>query len=499
MADNKFNFTERDLDQWVTDTLKAYREDPALIPAKGETLARDQGGKNTVPGLILRLRLRKERGEAQYTTDGSRADFYLAKKINQDFRQRQIGDRRTFTVEMARSKALEILRELEQGIDRKEDRRKADATAKARGPTFRQALEAFLAQADIAPRTKLKYRLALTTTFKALADKPLAEAFTLKTIPALHKARSLESPSRADQDFRVLRLVWNWVRENYQTPDGAPLLGPNPVSLSMNKRRAAGSTKTKWNNVARRLTIIPEDKLPDWFRALYALRADGAVRVPASCDLLEALVLTGLRFGELASLTWERVDFSQGTLVIPGPLSKNRRPLVRTLTKRLREILEARRKEALTTAADPLALEAVLVFPGQNGTPISDPPRKLLDLIEERTGLRIIPHDLRRVFASAALRAGVPQEVLKRLLNHETGVQEVTSGYQVLDLGYLLKQSQKVEDEIRGAAGLLPAGGMDHELLALLAGMPEDEKRRLIFRLSAERVEAGTSREAARG
>lgn len=112
MAGNKFNFNERTLDQWVTDTLKAYREDPTLIPANGEALARDQGGTNTVPGLILRLRLRKERGSGQFTTDVPRADFYLAKKINQDFRQRQIGDRRTFTVEMARTKALEILREL---------------------------------------------------------------------------------------------------------------------------------------------------------------------------------------------------------------------------------------------------------------------------------------------------------------------------------------------------------------------------------------------------
>ena len=498
MATEYCNFTEKDLDTWVQNTLRQFKEDPASIPPGGEAFIRDRGGKNSVPGLTLRLRLRTQRGTG-LVLDNPHLGFYVVRRIGGRKRTLLIGDRGVFTVEMARAKATTDQRELEQGIDRREDHRKADATAKARGLTFREALEAFLSQADIAPRTKLKYRLALTTTFKDLADKPLAEAFTLKSIPALHKARSLESPSRADQDFRVLRLVWNWVRENYQTPDGAPLLGPNPVSLSMNKRRAAGSTKTKWNNVARRLTIIPEDKLPDWFRALYALRADGAVRVPASCDLLEALVLTGLRFGELASLTWERVDFSQGTLTIPGPISKNRRPLVRTLTKRLREILEARRKEALTTAADPLALEAVLVFPGQNGTPISDPPRKLLDLIEERTGLRIIPHDLRRVFASAALRAGVPQEVLKRLLNHETGVQEVTSGYQVLDLGYLLKQSQRVEDEIRGAAGLLPAGGMDHELLALLAGMPEDEKRRLIFRLSAERVEAGTSREAARG
>lgn len=487
MAGNKFNFNERTLDQWVTDTLKAYREDPTLIPANGEALARDQGGTNTVPGLILRLRLRKERGSGQFTTDVPRADFYLAKKINQDFRQRQIGDRRTFTVEMARTKALEILRELEQGHDRREARRKADATAKALRLSFREALEAFLGQADLAPNTKVKYRLALTTTFKELADRPLVEAFTVKTVAALHKARSLESPSRADQDARVLRLVWNWAKENYQAPDGSPLLGANPVPLALNRTRKAGGTKPKWNNVPRRQTIIPEDRLPDWFQALYALRAGDAA--PAACDLLEALVLTGLRFRELSTLTWERVDFSQGTLIIPGPISKNRRPLVRNLTKRLRAILEGRHKEALPLLPEGESLGAVLVFPGRApGVLIADPPRKHLDLIAERTGLRIVPHDLRRVFASAALRAGVPQEVLKRILNHETGTQEVTAGYQVLDLGYLGKMAQRVEDEILAGAGLLPPGGMDRELLELLAGMPEDEKRRLIFRLSAERA-----------
>lgn len=501
LAENKFNFTERDLDQWMTETLKGYREDPASIPANGETLARDQGGKNTVPGLILRLRLRKERGSGQFTTEAPRADFYLAKKINRDFRQRHVGDRAVYSVEMARAEALKILRELEKGIDRNEERRKEEATAKARELTYREALEAFLEQADIAPRTKAKYRLSLTTTFRALADKPLVAAFTPATVQAVHKARSLESPSRADQDFRVLRLVWNWAKENYQTPDGSPLLGANPVPLALNRTRKAGGTKPKWNNVARRQTIIPEDRLPDWFRALYALRAEAQAQsldlgVPA-CDLLEALVLTGLRFGELASLTWERVDLALGTIAIPGPVSKNRRPLVRTLTTRLREILEERHKAALALLKEGEELGSVLVFPGRlPGVLICDPPRKHLDLIAERTGLRIVPHDLRRVWASAALRAGVPQEVIKRLLNHETGTHEVTAGYQVLDRGYLRQQSQRVEDEIRGAAGLLPAGGMEAEVLALLSGMSEDEKRRLIFKLSADK--AGQVREAAR-
>ncbi len=497
MATEYCNFTEKDLDAWVQTTLRQFQDDPASIPPGGEAFIRDRGGKNSVPGLTLRIRLRRAGGH--YTTTNPHLGFYVVRRIEGRKVTRLIGDRGLYTVEMARNKSTEEQRELELGIDRKEDRRKADATAKARGLTYREALEAFLDQADVAPRTKLKYRLSLTTTFKALADSPLAN-FTEAGVRTLHKARSLESPSRADQDFRVLRLLWNWVRETHQAPGGEPLLGPNPVGAALNKRRAAGSTKSRWNMVARRQTIIPEDRLGDWFRALYALReapeAQG-IRV-RSCDLLEALILTGLRFGELATLTWDRVDLSQGTLTIPGPLSKNRRPLVRTLTKRLREILEARRTEREAMHKEGVDPDP-LVFPGQRfGTPITDPPRGLLDAIEERTGLRIVPHDLRRVFASAALRAGVPQEVLKRLLNHETGVQEVTSGYQILDRGFLLKQSQRVETEIRGGAGLLPQGGMNDEVMALLARMPEDEKRRLIFKLSAERV-AGESRGVAHG
>lgn len=485
MATDYCNFTEKDLDAWVQNTLRQFQEDPATIPPGGEAFIRDRGGRNSVPGLALRIRLRRAGGH--YTTTNPHLGFYVVRRIEGRKRTLLIGDRGVFTVEMARSKSKEEQQELGQGLDRREERRKQTALQTARLLSFREALEAFLGQADLAPNTKVKYRLALTTTFKELADRPLVEAFTVKTVAALHKARSLESPSRADQDARVLRLVWNWAKENYQAPDGSPLLGANPVPLALNRTRKAGGTKPKWNNVPRRQTIIPEDRLPDWFQALYALRAGDAA--PAACDLLEALVLTGLRFRELSTLTWERVDFSQGTLIIPGPISKNRRPLVRTLTKRLRAILEGRHKEALSLLPEGESLGAVLVFPGRApGVLIADPPRKHLDLIAERTGLRIVPHDLRRVFASAALRAGVPQEVLKRILNHETGTQEVTAGYQVLDLGYLGKMAQKVEDEILAGAGLLPRGGMDRELLDLLAGMPEEEKRRLIFRLSAERV-----------
>ena len=283
-----------------------------------------------------------------------------------------------------------------------------------------------------------------------------------------------------------MRLVWNWARDEYRDADHNPLLGDNPVAKALNKRRSAGATKTKWNNVARRETIIPEARLGEWFDALDAIRADPdtqAIRA-RTADLLEALALSGLRFNELAKLTWDRVDFGLGTITIPPALSKNRRPLVRPMTRRLREILEHRSAERDRFP------DTTLVFPGRSkDRPIFD-PRKLHEAIEARTGLTIVAHDLRRVYATAALRAGVSQIVLKRLLNHLTNAQEVTEGYQVLSLDALREDSQKVEDHILGKAGRLSSRGMDERLQDLLSSLPEDEKRLLIFELSKRQHEA---------
>jgi len=478
------NFSEKALDLWVRDTLQTYTDNPALIPKDGDAWLRDRGGKHSIPGLYLRLRLRHQHRGGAFTTEDPSVAFYLVRKIAGRKRSLRIGDRATYTVVMARKAAKEEAQDLSQGHDRRAERRKDAEARRVRQLSYRDALEAFLDQADVTDGTKAKYRLSLTTTFKAVADMPMAETFTERRVKALHKARSAESPSRADQDFRVLRLLWNWVQVTYQTPDGEPLLGPNPVPLALNKQRAAGKTKAQWNAVPRRATIIPEKRLGDWFQALYALRDDPdsrGIRV-RSCDLLEALVLTGLRFNELAKLTWERVDLDLGTLAIPGPLSKNGRPLVRPITRRVGEIL-ARRK------AEREALGSALVFPGRSkDRPIRD-PRTLHAAIQERTGLAIVAHDLRRVYSSAALRAGVPQLTLKRLLNHTSNTQEVTEGYQITDLGYLHTESQRIEDSLLGAAGLLSSPGMDAQLLDLLSTLPEAAKQRLLLDLSERRAE----------
>lgn len=447
MADSDFtrylNFTEKGLDALIQES-----------EASEVFYLYDRGGPNSAPGLALKV---QPHGKQTYQ---------LVKKIKGRMHRRVLRDRRLMSVTEAREEAVTLCKQLAKGEDPRELRRQANAANLLKRLTYRQALETFLEQSSaLAEGTRKKYRDSLTTTFKALADKPLV-TFTEALVRKVHEQRSQQSPSRADQDCRVLRLIWNWVQDTHQPTQGDPLFGPNPVSLALNKKGRAGMKG--WNNVPRKQTVIPENRLADWFQALYALRDDrdsSPARV-RSCRLLEALTLTGLRFNELAKLTWDRVDLELGILAIPAPLAKNRKPLIRPITKRLRALL------------DPAEERQAYLFAGRHdGKPLNN-ARKLQLEIKSRTGLWITPHDLRRVFSSAALRSGVPPLVLKRLLNHLTANQDVTADYQITSLDDLLEYSQTVENYLLRKAGVLESGLYDR-VTRLLPELSDAELARL--------------------
>jgi len=487
MATPYCNFNEKALDAWVTDTLRQWADDPTTIPKNGEAALADQGGRQSVPGLRLRLRLRKEGGD--FSLAAPWLGFFLLRKVNGKTLNRKIGDRAVFTVEMARAAAREESRDLAAGVDRIEIRRQEAETDKALGLTYRQALEEVLEDEDLAPGTLAKYRLSLTTTFAKYADRPLVE-LTPPLCGEIFKARSAVSPSRADQDFRVLRLTWNAARERHLAPDGGFLLGPNPVPLALNRRRATGRGKAqraKWNLVPRRENLIPLELTPQWLTSLATIReeAPSSAVTRRTCDLLEALTVSGLRWNELAKLPWPAVDFTLGKLTIPAPLSKNKRPLVKPLTRRLRTVLERRWLERKNYPA------TELIWPGRDGQKPIINPRRVLWTVKERTGLTITAHDLRRGWASAALCAGIPQEAIKRLMNHLSHASEdVTAGYQILDLGTLRGFAQRAEDQLLSVADPTKAepNATDQLLGALLGELDEAEKRRHLFELSRARM-----------
>ena len=80
MATPKFNFTEKTLDAWAQEILSSWQSDPATIPPEGEAWAQDRGGPNSIPGLHLRIRLRKEHGA--FSPQEPSIRFYLLKKVD---------------------------------------------------------------------------------------------------------------------------------------------------------------------------------------------------------------------------------------------------------------------------------------------------------------------------------------------------------------------------------------------------------------------------------
>jgi integrase len=84
------------------------------------------------------------------------------------------------------------------------------------------------------------------------------------------------------------------------------------------------------------------------------------------------------------------------------------------------------------------------VFPGADTCVVN--VRRQRDQIVKESSIVFTPHDLRRTFITAAESLDLNGYLLKRLLNHKGGDDDVTGGYIVWNPMRLLKPLQQIED-----------------------------------------------------
>lgn len=120
----------------------------------------------------------------------------------------------------------------------------------------------------------------------------------------------------------------------------------------------------------------------------------------------------GLRFGEIASLSWEDFDFPRGQIFIRDPKARANR--IAFMTTRIRNILDGYKNQ-----------RTGLIFPDKNGNKRERIPKAFRKIADEMFNqnisdprLRVCFHTLRHTFASWLVEGGISLYEVKELMGH---------------------------------------------------------------------------------
>jgi site-specific recombinase XerD len=132
------------------------------------------------------------------------------------------------------------------------------------------------------------------------------------------------------------------------------------------------------------------------------------------CDYLLPMVLisinTGLRQGELFNLTWDMVDLSERSIIIPGEITKNSSSRYVPLNDEAFKIIYQLYKKS--------ELKEGLVFPSKNNQPFNNVKRSWASILKKAEITQFRWHDLRHHFASKLVMTGVDLNTARELLGH---------------------------------------------------------------------------------
>ncbi len=179
---------------------------------------------------------------------------------------------------------------------------------------------------------------------------------------------------------------------------------------------------------------VPWRDLPIMFRDV--LRAGEPTRTRL---MLELLILTASRSGELRQMRWDEIDFADAVWIVPASRMKAKVVHRVPLTPRAIEILEMQ--------LDTSDSGEGLVFPSRSNTPISDMTltKFLRDkkIASDTLGRIATAHGFRSSFRDWASENGYPKDVAERALAH-TVKNAVEAAYHRTDL---LEQRRKMMTE----------------------------------------------------
>jgi integrase len=226
----------------------------------------------------------------------------------------------------------------------------------------------------------LYYMTRLSDDVRTMPLRKLTNSIMLDEIARIRKTHG---PMAGNNSARFVRALYRFARVLDKTlPDGHPC-------------EAVVMLKTPPQ------PVMPGEQFAAWHAEVEALKN------PIHREAYKFALLSGLRKQDLLTLEWEHLNREAGTIRIPNPKGGPDKAFDLVLSRALLDCLDRAR-------------EAGLKYGSSNGDQFVFPSdqSKKTGRVRKLGKLSTTLHTLRRSYGSAATVAGVPEEVVSRLLNH---------------------------------------------------------------------------------
>jgi integrase len=255
-------------------------------------------------------------------------------------------------------------------------------------PSFLEARDQFLERHGATLRPRSLYQIKRTLTLYFVSEKPLADISHSDVATVIEE---IKKPSERAHALKDIKTFFSWCIPRY--------VAHSPCE---------GLKKTQQKTRSRVL---------NQYELIAVSRAAEVCGYPFG-PIVQLLILTGQRRGEIGGLRRSWIDADSRTITFPSEITKNGRDHVLPYGEMVATILSA-----LPAVGD-------LLFPARGNSEKTfsgySPSKERLDkLIVRRNGKSPVAawtlHDLRRTFATNLAALGVRLEVTEKLLNHVSG------------------------------------------------------------------------------
>ncbi|MBX9771491.1 MAG: Arm DNA-binding domain-containing protein, partial [Candidatus Obscuribacterales bacterium] len=182
-----------------------------------------------------------------------------------------------WTPKFAREEAERVLRLMKTGIDPRNEKRERQEQQQAKISqdradqlrtklTLRKVFEDWEKdERKDKKSTKDLYKQVLHKHLSDWLDLPLCE-ITTDMVSKRYNEVADRTVASANNTFRALRRLYNWVILEHETASGEPIISFNPVEVL--------SKRNKWRTLSSRDDLIADEDLKAWFNAVITLDND---------------------------------------------------------------------------------------------------------------------------------------------------------------------------------------------------------------------------------